>query len=203
MVESVADIKTRLNIWQKDTSEFKASLEFSQKDIDKLKLKMETEVIDDINDIYDCIDYHMDKLEYLENQSRMNNIRIDGLSEEENESWETTGEKVKHVLREKLDLAAEPDIERAHCVGLVVAGSRRCPRTIVCRLRDWRQKDLIIRSARRIKFAGLFINEDLAKETMEKREDQRAKMEEAKRNGKMVYFVLDRLIVKDRPAQSR
>ena len=65
VVESVADIKTRLNICQKDTSEFKASLEFSQKDIDDLKMKMETEVVADINDIYDCIDYHIDKLEYL------------------------------------------------------------------------------------------------------------------------------------------
>ena len=88
VVESVADIKTRLNICQEDTSEFKASLEFSQKDIDELKQKIETEVEADINDIYDCIDYHMDKLEYLENQSRRNNIRIDGIPEEENEwSW--------------------------------------------------------------------------------------------------------------------
>lgn len=78
VVESVADIKARLNICQKDTSEFKASLEFSQKDIDELKLKIETEVVADINDINDCIDYHMDKLEYLENQSRRNNIRIEG-----------------------------------------------------------------------------------------------------------------------------
>ena len=203
VVESVADIKTRLNICQKDTSEFKTSLEFSQKDIDELKLKIETEVVADISDIYDCIDYHMDKLEYLENQSRRNNIRIDGISEEENESWDTTAEKVKHVLTEKLGLATQPDIERAHRISRFVAGSRRRPRTIVCRLRDWRQKDLFIRSARRIKPAGLFINEDLAKETMEKREDQRPKMEEAKRNGKMAYFVLDKLIVKDRPARSR
>ena len=50
---------------------------------------------DDIEDIYDSIDYHIDKLEYLENQSRRNNIRIDGISEEENESWDTTEEKVK------------------------------------------------------------------------------------------------------------
>ena len=35
---------------------------------------------DDIKDIYDSIDYHMDKLEYLENQSRRNKIRIDGIS---------------------------------------------------------------------------------------------------------------------------
>ena len=155
VVESVADLKTRLNICQKASDEFKASLEFSQKDIDELKLKIETEVEADINDIYDCIDYHMDKLEFLENQSRRNNIRIDGISEEENESWDSTAEKVKQVLTEKLGLAAAPDIERAHRVGRVVAGSRRRPRTIVCRLRDWRHKESIIRSARRIKPAGL------------------------------------------------
>ena len=51
---------------------------------------------------------------------------------------------------------------------------------------------------RRIKPVGLYVNEDLAKETLDKREDQRPKLEEAKRNGKIVYFVLDKLIVKDR-----
>ena len=88
VVGTVAALKTRLNICQKDTKEFKQSLEFSQKDIDELKpckTKL-AEIEDDIEDIYDSIDYHMDKLEYLENQSRRNNIRIDGILEEENES---------------------------------------------------------------------------------------------------------------------
>ena len=69
VVESVADMNTCLNICQKDTSEFKTSLKFYQKDIDGLKLKIETEVVADNNDVYDCIDYHMDKVKYLENQS--------------------------------------------------------------------------------------------------------------------------------------
>ena len=62
-----------------------SSLEFSQKNIDELKpckTKL-SEIEDDIEDTYDSIDYHMDKLEYLENQSRRNNIRIDGILEEE------------------------------------------------------------------------------------------------------------------------
>ena len=37
VVGTVAELKTRLNIWQKDTKEFKQSLEFSQNDIDELK----------------------------------------------------------------------------------------------------------------------------------------------------------------------
>ena len=51
---------------------------------------------------------------------------------------------------------------------------------------------------RRIKPVGLYVNEDLAKETLDKREEQRPKLEEAKRNGKIAYFVLDKVIVKDR-----
>ena len=185
VVESVADIKTRLKICQKDTSDLKASLEFSQKDIDELKQGKSKlyEIEADVDDINNSIDYHIDKLEYLENQSRRNNIRIDGIVEvEENESRNTTAEKVKQVLAEKLNLADCLHIERAHRVGRIVGGSRRRPRKIVCRLRDCRQKDLIIRNARRLKPTGLFVNEDLAKETMEKREEQRPRMEEAGRN---------------------
>ena len=51
---------------------------------------------------------------------------------------------------------------------------------------------------RRIKPVGLYVNEDLAKETLDKREEQRPKLEEAKRNGKVAYFVLDKLILQDR-----
>ena len=169
-----------LEICQKDTRDFKESLEFSQKDIDELKpctAKL-ADIETDIDDIYDAVDYHMDKLEYLENQSRRNNIRVDRIQEEENESWDTTEEKVKQVLRDKLNLADVPDIERAHRVGraLAVTGSRRRPRTIVCRIRDWKQKQLILRSARRIKPEGIYVNEDLAQETLDKREDQRSKL---------------------------
>ena len=194
VVGTVAELKTRLNICQKDTKEFKQSLEFSQKDIDELKpckTKL-AEIEDDIEDIYDSIDYHMDKLEYLENQSRRNNIRIDGILEEENESWDTTDEKVKQVLAEKLNLEEALHVERARRVGRVVSGPRRHPRTIVCKLRDFNQKGQILKMTRRIKPFSLYVNEDLAKETLDKREEQRPKLEEAKRNGKVAYFVLDK-----------
>ena len=82
----------------------------------------------------------MDKLEYLENQSRRNNIRIYGILEEENESWDTTEEKVKQVLAEKLNLEEALHIERAHRVGRVASGPRRRPRTIVGKLRDFSKR---------------------------------------------------------------
>ena len=94
-------------------------------------------------------------------------------------------------------------IERAHRTGTrsrpgAADGINTCPRTIVCHLHDWKQKDEILRAAQRMKPPGMFLSEDLANETMEKRKAQLDKLKEAKRAGKMAYFVLDRLVIKDR-----
>ena len=131
------------------------------------------------------------------------NVRIDGIREEDNETWLNTETKAKEVLQEKLNLSFEPVIERAHRTGTrsrpgAADGFNTRPRTIVCRLRDWKQKDEILRAARRMKPSGIFLSEDLANETMEKRKAQLYKLKEAKRAGKMAYFVLDRLVIKDR-----
>lgn len=142
-------------------------------------------------------------MEYLENQSRRNNVRVDGIPEEDNETWEETEAKVKQVLKEELNLASAPDIERAHRVG---KSSRRPAsaqnsasrlRTIVCRLRVWKERETILN--RRIKPDNIFVKEDLSPATLEKRESQRAKMDAAKKAGKIAYFVLDKLVIRDRP----
>ena len=68
----------------------------------------------------------------------------------------------------------------------------------MCRLCDWKQKDEILRAARRMKPPGMFLSEDLANQTMEKRKVKLDKLKEAKRAGKTAYFVLDRPVIKDR-----
>jgi len=45
----------------------------------------------------------------------------------------------------------------------------------------------------------IFVKEDLSPVTLEKGESQRAKMEAAKRAGKIAYFVLDKLVKRDIP----
>ena len=97
------------------------------------------EVEEEIKTMCGSLDYHTDKIEYLENQSRRSNIRIDGIREEEAETWDNTETKVKEILKEKRNLDEEPDIQRAHRVGRranATTGSVRRPRTIVSRLRD-------------------------------------------------------------------
>ena len=61
----------------------------------------------DIVEIKNNVELHGNKIEYQENQSRRNNIRVFGIPE----SAET---KVKDAIKEKLNI--DVDIERAHRV---------------------------------------------------------------------------------------
>ena len=210
MFESLpSSVNTRIDEVVKSVAELKTSLEYSQLDIDDLFESTDelAEIEDELEDIQRTLSKHKDKMEYLENQSHRNNIRIDGITEEGNETWLETETGAKQVLKEKLNLECEPEIERAHRVGPkprtrvpnVADGSTAKTRTIVCRLRDWKQKEGILRAAQQIKPTGLFVREDLATETLDKQSSQMEKLKEAKRAGKIAYFVLDRLIVKNRP----
>ena len=55
------------------------------------------------------------KLTELEDRSRGNNIRIDGITEEPGETWEECERKVQRLFSKKLDLN-DVVIERAHRV---------------------------------------------------------------------------------------
>lgn len=68
------------------------------------------------------------------------------------------------------------------------------------RLRDLKQREQVLRKARREKPTDLYISEDLSPATLQKREPQIPKNKAAKHAGKIAYFVLRRLVVRDKPA---
>ena len=115
---------------------------------------------------------HSHKMEYLEDQSRRNNIRVNGIPESDNESWEDVEVKVKRTIKDNLGIKV--DIERAHRVERRKAKSGQAnknhPRTIVCRLRDWKQREQVLSKARQEKPTDLYISEDLSPATLQKRE---------------------------------
>ena len=41
------------------------------------------------------------KIEFLENQSRRNNIRVDSIPEDDHETWSSADIKLKHIVGEK------------------------------------------------------------------------------------------------------
>ena len=61
------------------------------------------------------------KLEYLENQSRNNNIRVSGIPESADETWETPEAKVKDAIKEStMDIQSADDsgkVEKCYTYG--------------------------------------------------------------------------------------
>lgn len=57
------------------------------------------------------------KMEFVESQSQRMNIRVNGIPENDHETWSSAKIDVKHMLKEKLDLGFEPRIDRDHLVG--------------------------------------------------------------------------------------
>ena len=82
-------------------------------DLKPLNLKL-SEATRDIDQIKCDFGGMQLKTEYLENQSRRNNIRVSGIPEAVGETWEVSEAKVKTVIKEKLQI--DVDIERAHRV---------------------------------------------------------------------------------------
>ena len=127
-------------------------------------------------------------MEYLENQSRRNNIKIFGVTEEENEkTWEDKEVIVKTLIRNKLGIEQHIEIERAHrlaCddrgedethshrnVRFVESASLKKnsqPRPIVAKIKLWKVKDTIMKAARKKKPKDTRFMDDFAKRTLER-----------------------------------
>ena len=135
------------------------------------------------------------RVDYLEDQSRRNNLRFDGFKEEKGETWEHVAEKVRNLLKNKIGINKEVSIERAHRVGNVI-GER--PRTIVAKFRDFEDKTEIIRNAKKLKGSNLFINEDLCEASRAKRREQLPRLKQARSEGKIAFFSHTRLVIRER-----
>ena len=98
-------------------------MEFTQKKIDEelfqvkkeiKNLKTEVKAIED--DLLNA-DEVSAKLVELEDRSRRNNLRIDGIKEEPNETWEACEKKIQDIIADKMGIESDVKIDRCHRIG--------------------------------------------------------------------------------------
>ena len=180
VVTIMNNTNSRLNGILKDVEDLKVSLQYTQKDVDQLKescnkLSSEGKTFEgDIHRLAESLlsmDY---KSDYLEGQSRRNNLIIDGILESENEKWPDTEQKVLQLFGEKLDLdPTKIEIERAHRTGKATnnvqsnghgssALGRRLdkPRPIVVKFLRFKDRERVMWNANKLRGSKIFINED-------------------------------------------
>lgn len=214
------DIKCEIRLIKTDINDLKASAQFSNSMIEELKVKVhriegKTSRIDGTLQGHDEeLEGVSNQMDYLENQSRRNNIKIIGVPESHDfkETWEQSEDIVKNKIKTLLNLKDEMLIERAHRVGKPIKeaytrrdGSRADarPRAIVAKFASWKQREKVLESARKVKPDGIKFVADVSQRVLDRRHEQIPKLVQARENGKLAYFVLDRLVVKDKPPDVR
>ena len=186
--------------------ELRRSLEHSQHELSETKNELEkckkelSNQFKQINENVKLINELNDQVSRLEDHSRKRNIRIEGIEESQQENWQQTLKKVDKLLKEKMELK-EIEVEYAHRVNKADNSNHSRPRTIVARLKHDTDKNVAMKNSWKLKGSRIFINEDLSDQTLKKRQEKLPDLKAARENGKVAYFIKDKLIIKERFAR--
>ncbi|XP_065665636.1 uncharacterized protein LOC136087058 [Hydra vulgaris] len=101
------------------------------------------------------------KSRILEDRSRRNNLRIEGITESINETWDEIEDKALKLFSNTLKVN-EVEIDRAHRTGYKKEGR---PRNIIMKLLRYKDKVKILKEAHCLKGLNIYINEDYSRET--------------------------------------
>ena len=195
--EEIQDNNERLERLNKETVDLKISLETSQEVFEKKFEKVDGNLSkqkhkEDINELWEDNDQLCERLRDLEDTSRRDNLRIDGIAEVGNETWEQTEEILQNLFEEKLQLESI-SVEIAHRVGNKEKNNKR---TIVVKLASFKDKLKIISEARKLKGTNISINEDYSKETLEIRKEKWKEVKELRKNGTYAILVYGKVVIK-------
>ena len=191
----------RLDKISNEVLEITKSLEFTQGELDEelvivkndiSKIKSDIQILED--DLLDPNEVSK-KLIELQDRSRRDNLRFDGLTEDPNKTWDDCERKVQDVLLNNLNIEDNIEIDRCHCFG---KGRGSHPRTIICRFLRFKDKQKILQNAKKINDTGIFINEDFCSDTMELRKSLWEKVLEHHRQGNCAYLNYRTIVVRDK-----
>ena len=176
----LTDIRDEVRSVRKDFDELRRSQEFSQsqlKDTQDKVMNLDCKVESakrSVKEHGERLDYVEDQVEYIENQSGSNNIKIMGIEDNKKmeKSWDDTEKIVSDVICKKLRIQETLHIERAHGVLKQMSdrhdGSKNRPRPIIAKFTYWKQKEKVLRTARKLKPEGVQFYPDFAKKNNKK-----------------------------------
>ena len=175
----------RLDNFSKEIADLKESLEFTQKGtkgkFNKLNekittteknlfsLKKDMEVIQTTKSSW--AREIKNKLVDLEDRSRRNNLKFNGIKEGKNKTWEECEQKTNFFLEEILDMdTSDIWIERSHQLDEKKTGQER---QIVAQFNSYKNIDIdILRNCKKLKGTNFSVFEDISKETASIRKEK-------------------------------
>lgn len=202
------NFNSRLDTMSKELQDIKTSLQFTQRDVDDIKdgLGKHSEnhnlLQGDFMKMSDSLLTVTGKLEYLEGQSRQNNLLFDGVDESPGESWTEAEVKIKNVLFEKLNIQRNLELERVFRSGRRRDEKDR-PRPILVKFQKHKDKVEVLQKAKCLKGTKIFINEDFTDAVRLRRKELLPKMRAARERGDIAFLRHDQLIIHPRTNTSK
>ena len=189
-------------------------MEFTQNNLEEKVNNVEENMCKVKEDLKEIYEYQIDpdyvndsladirnKLTELEDRSRRNNIRIDGIAEEPGKTREECERKVHRLLGEELDIN-DVVTERAHrakaCSHEKKNSKKLRSRAMVCKLLSFVDKARILKNSHRLKGTTYYVNEDFSKETLAYRKELWEKVKALRKEGKVAYLNYKSIVVKER-----
>ena len=144
----------------------------------------------DNQDLRGTVNYLTEKCDYMENQSRRNNLVFTGFASvrEGFESWEDCERKGKACVKEGMGITERLEIDRAHRAG----------KAIVVRFLSYKQKMLVLTNARKLKTSNgydVYVREDFSETVQKKRQALMTLQRELRPHSAKLRF--DKLITED------
>lgn len=190
----------RLDSLSSDVGRLTQSVEFSQAELEDLKIGYKTSldchktVSKDLDNMQSSFSDLSVKCDYLENQTRRNNLIFDGIPDSKTESWHESEIKVKKLITEHLKMdPSHIELERAHRTGKFDAEGR--PRSVMVKLLRFKDKEEILKRAKYLKGSKLYINEDFSEKVRLRRKELLPQLREARNQGNVAYLKYDQLVV--------
>lgn len=180
--------------FHRDVEDLKQSVTFTDIDLNKKIKKQELQISSQYNEFNATFHSFKEKLVDLENRSRRNNLRITGLTEMENETSKDCEQIVSKLFTEKLGVPGVV-VERAHRTGSTNSTTK--PRTIILKLLNYQDKMKILYNCKKLKNTGVYVNEDFARETMDKRRELWEEVQRLRQEGKYAVLRFDKIVWRD------
>ena len=138
----------------------------------------------DLRKTEDLLDptFVMEKLTELKDRSRRNNVWIDGIPETPNETWENCEAEVRKIIKNKLDITDDIEIDRFYCMGKFLRS---------------KDKHKVLLNKKKLKDTGIFIYEDFSKAKMELRKSLWEKVLQYRQQNEIAYLNYRSIVVKD------
>jgi hypothetical protein len=160
-----------------------------QENVSDLHVRCETLAAQN-DDLQRDVDFLKRKNDYMENQSRRNNLVFIGIppSRNKSESWQDCEAKVLDVIYNGMYIEEDIQIERAHRVG----------KAVVAKFLSYRQKTLVLSHARDLKntrdYSRVFVREDFSQPVREQRKKLAQLQRQLRQRGHNPKLRFDKLL---------